>query len=81
MRLLSTTFRGTWPPGIHWTPGEVRTLPDAYPMPKGEDGELVSPPEGLEQVEDEPEPDRRRRRRARPASPAPAPAAEESSAR
>ena len=31
MRLRSVTYTGTWPPGVHWTPGEVRTVPDDWP--------------------------------------------------
>lgn len=27
MLYRSETFEGTWPMGIHWTPGEVRDVP------------------------------------------------------
>lgn len=38
------TAAGEWPSGIHWSPGEERTLPDGYPVP--DDG----PPAWLEAV-------------------------------
>ena len=46
MRLRSIDFVGAWPPGIHWSPGEERELPEGYPV----EGE---PPAGLERVQED----------------------------
>ena len=39
MLARSTTFAGEWPPGsgVHWTPGEVRTVADDADLPDGID--------------------------------------------
>lgn len=41
----TATERGTWPPGIHWTPGETRDIPDDYPA------DLSNPPAWLPKAE------------------------------
>lgn len=43
-RFRSVGFVGTWPEGIHWTLGELRTIPAHYP------GGDTDPPAGLELV-------------------------------
>lgn len=45
-RVRSVTFQGTWPTGIHWMPGETKSIPAHYP---GADSQL---PKGLEEVVD-----------------------------
>ena len=52
---LRALTAGEWPTGIHWTPGEVRRLPDGYPVPG-------DPPAWLEHVEESDPPTKRRRR-------------------
>lgn len=57
MTLRSESYTGMWPVGVHWTPGEVRDVPDGYPglddaLPEG----LVreAPRDPVVTVEDEP---------------------------
>lgn len=50
------TQPGEWPTGVHWTPGEVRRLPDGYPV-------AGDPPAWLEPVEEAPAPPKPRRPR------------------
>ncbi len=28
----TSSARGEWPTGVHWSPGETRTLPPGYPV-------------------------------------------------
>lgn len=56
-----STGSGEWPPGIYWTPGEERTLPDGYPCP----GEV--PPWLTLVAQEAPQPGRRRPRAHTPA--------------
>lgn len=45
----STPLGAQWPQGLHWSAGEVRTIPDGYPV----EGD---PPGWLVLVEDAPAP-------------------------
>ena len=31
--ILTSSAAGEWPPGIHWAPGETRTIPEGWPLP------------------------------------------------
>lgn len=31
----ATPLGAEWPPGVYWSPGETRTLPEGYPVPSG----------------------------------------------
>jgi len=42
VKLVSTTYRGEWPAGVYWEPGEVREVPTVDGAPVGVD--LVAPP-------------------------------------
>jgi hypothetical protein len=35
VKLVSTTYRGEWPAGVYWSPGEVREVPTAEGAPVG----------------------------------------------
>lgn len=48
MTLRSVSYTGTWPTGIHWSPGEIREVPETWP---GADEPL---PAGLEHVDPAP---------------------------
>lgn len=37
----SESYTGMWPMGVHWSPGEVRTIPEGYP------GADTTHPDGL----------------------------------
>lgn len=54
VKLISTTFRGEWPAGVYWSPGEVREVPTAEGAPVGVEpvvepkaspGKSAAPPE------------------------------------